>query len=114
VDALRHRRTHEEVRAPGGDVRDAVFVHVTERSDRRRLNPALRATARLSVFDLKGRLRARLLDREAVASRSEIIWDGAGTDGAPLPSGLYVLFLEAISSREGVLVEAKAAVAIVR
>jgi hypothetical protein len=76
--------------------------------------PVARATGRLSVFDLKGRLRGRLLDREAVASRSEIIWDGAGADGEPLPSGLYVLFLEAISAREGVLVEAKAAVAIVR
>jgi hypothetical protein len=76
--------------------------------------PVARATARLSVFDLRGRLRGRLLDREAVASRRELIWDGAGDDGSPLPSGLYVLFLEAISAREGVLVEAKAAVAIVR
>lgn len=76
--------------------------------------PVARATARLSVFDLKGRLLTRLLDREAVASRSDLIWDGAGADGEPLPSGLYVLLLEAISAREGVLVEAKAAVALVR
>jgi len=76
--------------------------------------PVARATARLSVFDLRGRLLTRLLDREAVASRSELIWDGRDTDGAPLPSGLYVLFLEAINAREGVLVEAKSAVAIVR
>ena len=55
-----------------------------------------------------------LRDREAVASRGELIWDGTDADGEPLPSGLYVLFLEAISAREGVLVEAKAAVAIVR
>jgi hypothetical protein len=76
--------------------------------------PVARATARLSVFDLRGRLRARLLDHEAVPSRREIIWDGVDADGAPLPSGLYVLFLEAINAPEGVLVEAKAAVAIVR
>ena len=76
--------------------------------------PVARATARLSVFDLKGRRLTTLLDREAVASRSELIWDGTGADGEPLPTGLYVLLLEAISAREGVLVEAKAAVAIVR
>lgn len=76
--------------------------------------PVARATARLSVFDLRGTRVARLLDREAVPSTREIIWDGSGEDGQPLPSGLYVLFLEAISAREGALVEAKAAVAVAR
>lgn len=76
--------------------------------------PVARATARLSVFDLKGRVRAMLLDREPVPARSELIWDGRDAGGELLPSGLYVLFLEAISARQGVLVEAKAAVAIVR
>jgi hypothetical protein len=76
--------------------------------------PVARATARLSVFDLRGRRRATLLDHEAVASRTQLIWDGGGADGEILPTGLYVLFLEAISAREGVLVEAKAPVALVR
>jgi len=76
--------------------------------------PVARATARLTVFDLRGRVRAVLLDREPVPARRELIWDGTGEGGELLPSGLYVLFLEAISARQGVLVEAKAAVAIVR
>ena len=47
-------------------------------------------------------------------ARTEFIWDGKGPDGDLLPSGLYVLLLEAVNAREGVLVEAKAAVGIVR
>ena len=55
-----------------------------------------------------------LLDHAAVSKRRELIWDGSGTDGSLLPSGLYVLYLEALNAREGVLVTAKEAVGIVR
>ena len=76
--------------------------------------PVARATARLTVFDALGRPRAMLQDHAAVPERRELIWDGSGSDGSPLPSGLYVLYLEAINAREGVLVTAKKAVGIVR
>lgn len=76
--------------------------------------PVARATARLSVFDLKGRRRATLMDHVDVAGRGEFLWDGTGADGALLPTGLYVLYLEAINAPLGVLVTAKAGVAIVR
>ena len=76
--------------------------------------PVSHATARLSVFDIKGRTRALLLDHAEVAGRGELIWDGTGADGEPLPTGLYVLSLEAINARAGVLATARAAVGIVR
>jgi hypothetical protein len=76
--------------------------------------PIPTAVARVRAFDLKGRVRAVLLDQAAVANRHELIWDGTGTDGLPLSSGLYVLCLEALNAREGVLVNAKVAVGIVR
>lgn len=76
--------------------------------------PVARATVRLSVFDLEGRPRAILLDHEATSSKSELIWDGAGSDGSLLPSGLYVVYLEAMDARSGVYVTAKTAVGIVR
>jgi hypothetical protein len=76
--------------------------------------PLARATARLTVFDALGRPRAVLLDHAAVPERHELIWDGSGADGALLPSGLYVLYLEAMGARQGVLVTAKKAVGIVR
>ncbi len=76
--------------------------------------PVGRATARLTVFDIKGRVRAVLLDQAAVASEGEFLWDGTGVNGEPLPSGLYVVYLEAIDARQGVLVTAKSVVGIVR
>lgn len=76
--------------------------------------PVARATARLTVFDLEGRVRAVLADHAALPSESELLWDGTGSDGALLPSGLYIIYLEAIDARAGVFVTAKAAVGIVR
>jgi hypothetical protein len=76
--------------------------------------PVGRATARLTVFDLEGRVRAVLADHTALSSESEFLWDGAGSDGAPLPSGLYIIYLEAIDARAGLFVTAKTAVGIVR
>jgi hypothetical protein len=76
--------------------------------------PVARATARLTVFDIEGRVRAVLADHEAVSSRSEFLWDGTSTDGTAVPSGLYVMYLEAIDARAGVFVTAKTAVGVVR
>jgi len=76
--------------------------------------PVARATARLTVFDLEGRVRAVLADHTALSSESEFLWDGTGSDGAPLPSGLYIIYLEAIDARAGIFVTAKTAVGIVR
>ena len=76
--------------------------------------PVARATVRMTVFDLEGRVRAVLADHEAFSSESELLWDGAGSDGALLPSGLYIVYLEAIDARAGVFVTAKTAVGIVR
>lgn len=76
--------------------------------------PVARATARVTVFDLDGRVRAILMDHKPVASSSEFVWDGLGTDGTLLPSGLYVVYAEAIDAAQGVFVSAKAAVGIVR
>jgi len=76
--------------------------------------PVARATIRLAVFDLKGRVRAVLEDLVATSGRHELIWNGEDDNGLVLPSGLYVLLLEAIDARAGVIVRAKAAVALVR
>jgi hypothetical protein len=76
--------------------------------------PVARATARVTVFDVAGRPRAVLMDHAAVASEGQLLWDGRGDDGELLPSGLYVVHLEAINSRAGVFVSDKTAVGIVR
>jgi hypothetical protein len=76
--------------------------------------PVARATARVTVFDIGGRPRAVLADHAALSSETELLWDGSASDGSPLPSGLYVVYLEAIDARAGVFVTAKTAVGIVR
>jgi len=76
--------------------------------------PVARATARVTVFDLDGRMRALLADHVAVPSSSELLWDGSGSDGETLPSGLYVILMEAIDARAGVYTTAKTAVGVVR
>jgi hypothetical protein len=92
---------------PDGDGRDdRTVIHFDL--------PVARATIRLTVFDLKGRVRAVLKDLVATSGRHELIWNGTDDDGVVLPSGLYVLLLEAIDARAGVIVRAKAAVALVR
>lgn len=93
--------------SPDGDGRD-------DRAVVRFDLPVPTATARLSVYDLKGRMRALLADHRQVSQTSEILWDGTGEDGERLPGGLYILYLEAINAREGVFVRAKEAVGIVR
>jgi len=93
--------------SPDGDGRDD---RVVVRFDL----PVPTATARLTVYDLDGRMRALLADHARVSGTTEILWDGRGLDGEPLPAGLYVLALEAINAREGVFVRAKEAVGIVR
>ena len=92
---------------PNGDGRD-------DRTVLRFELPVPRATARLTVFDARGRERARFLDGEAVAGTGELVWDGADSNGEALPTGLYVLLLEAIDAPRGVLVTARAAVALIR
>jgi hypothetical protein len=62
-----------------------------------RLSLALAAPAAvdLSVYDARGSLLRRLV-REVLASGThEIVWDGAGASGRPVPSGVYFVRTQA-------------------
>lgn len=52
-------------------------------------------TARLRVVDLRGRRLATLVDAIQPAGDHRVSWDGRSDDGRALPSGTYVLDLEA-------------------
>jgi hypothetical protein len=47
------------------------------------------------VHDLSGRLVATILDRELNTGEHSFPWDGRGTDGKPLASGIYFLTVKA-------------------
>jgi len=66
-------------------------------------NPATRldfsvdrtARVRLTVHDVRGHLVRVLLDRRLEAGPHRATWDGRGMQGAPAPSGTYLVRLEA-------------------
>jgi hypothetical protein len=51
--------------------------------------------ARLSVHDLSGRLLATLVDEQLAAGNHHTLWNGRDESGQELPSGIYLLRLEA-------------------
>ena len=51
---------------------------------------AARSTARLQVFDLRGRLVADLGEGAREAGFHEVTWDGVDRQGRSLPSGVYL------------------------
>lgn len=54
------------------------------------------AAARLTVFDLRGRMVRELLDgRELAAGRHAAVWDGRDARGRHAPAGLYLVRLRA-------------------
>lgn len=55
---------------------------------------------RLSVFDLRGRLVATLLDGELPAKAHAVNWNGRGSDGARAPAGTYLVRLQAEGWRQ--------------
>jgi hypothetical protein len=54
-----------------------------------------RGAARLSVFDLRGRRVATLVDAVLESGPHAATWDGSGPEGAPAAAGLYFLRLQA-------------------
>jgi hypothetical protein len=51
--------------------------------------------ARLSVFDVTGRVVRVLVDQEMAAGRHEVAWDGTGDDGRSVSNGVYFYGLDA-------------------
>jgi hypothetical protein len=76
--------------------------------------PLARSTIRITVYDVLGRLRARLADHVPASSRGELLWSGESDDGSVLPAGLYVVRLEAIDARKGVLIDERRALGLIR
>jgi hypothetical protein len=55
--------------------------------------------ARLTVYDLRGRVVRTLIDAELPAGAGSILWDGKDASGGPAASGVYTVVLEADGQR---------------
>jgi agmatine deiminase len=64
-----------------------------------RLDLARAATARVVVYDVRGREVVRLLDRSLGAGEHQVEWSGRDAKGAPAPSGVYFVVLKSGSER---------------
>jgi len=51
-------------------------------------------TARLVVYDLRGRVVARILRNGSVPSQGSVVWDGRNANGASVGAGVYIVRLE--------------------
>ncbi|MBZ0269074.1 endonuclease [bacterium] len=58
------------------------------------------ASARVSVYDVTGRLVTRLLDGPAGPGRTEVRWTGVDAAGAPVAPGVYFYRLDAAGRHE--------------
>jgi hypothetical protein len=58
-----------------------------------RLELPSRMAVRLAVYDVVGRRRATLLDRELPAGRTEVTWDGRDQGRTRVASGVYFVRL---------------------
>lgn len=56
------------------------------------------AEVSLRIYDIRGRLIKRLVEQEYQISREDnrIFWDGRDNEGAILPVGVYICYLEAV------------------
>ncbi|MBI5474016.1 MAG: lamin tail domain-containing protein [Ignavibacteriae bacterium] len=67
---------------------------------------------RARVFDAIGREIRTLVNNEASGSRGSIVWDGMDDDKQKARVGIYIVLLEAIDDRGGVIETAKGAVVV--
>jgi len=61
---------------------------------------------RLTVLDVNGRELMSLADGIWASSKGNLIWNGNDASGRPVPSGIYILYLEAVDTASpGIFVE---------
>ncbi len=67
---------------------------------------------RVRIFDVRGRLIRTLMNNEPAGPAGEVIWDGRDDDRGKARIGVYVVLLEAVDERGGVVVTAKGTVVV--
>jgi flagellar hook assembly protein FlgD len=93
--------------SPDGDGRDdLLFI-------RYRLNHA-DSRLDLTIYDVRGREVRQLANNAAATYSGEILWDGKDGAGRDLPTGLYIVYLEALGKGGTRVQSAKRAVALAR
>jgi len=69
--------------------------------------PTAAARITLRLFDMRGRRVRTLLDQDRCSSAGEAIWDGRSDSGERLKMGVYIVFMEALDDRRGLVCREK-------
>jgi hypothetical protein len=93
--------------SPDGDGRDDFAIIQFQ-------VPAATATVHVKIYDLRGRLVHQLLNNAPVGASSEVIWNGRDENNQPAPMGIYIVYLQAIQTTGGVLVETRTTLVLAR
>ena len=93
--------------SPDGDGRDDIlFIRYRLSQADSRLD--------LKIYDVRGREVRQLANNVAATFSGEILWDGKDAAGRDLPTGLYIVYLEALGKGGTRVQSAKRAVALAR
>lgn len=93
--------------SPDGDGHDDVAIIQFQL-------PVTTAAVHLKIYDMRGRLVRHLLNNAPSGATYQLIWDGVGDDGETLRMGIYILFLQALNERQGIVQEAKTTVVLAK
>jgi len=74
--------------------------------------PSPTARARMEIFDILGRKVRTLLDNRFVGSHYTVVWNGRSDGGTKVRMGIYIIYLQLINDRNGLLNEQKETVVV--
>ena len=72
--------------------------------------PEMSARIKVEVYDMRGRLINTLMDNRFTGSHFNLVWDGRNEEGRMARIGIYILFIQVLNDRLGVLREIKTTV----
>ena len=75
-------------------------------------SPASTARARLEIYDILGRKVRTLLNNEFIGSRFDVVWDGRFANGRKVRMGIYIVYIQILNDRDGLLREYKETVVV--
>ena len=75
-------------------------------------SPATAARMRLDIYDILGRKIRTIKDNSFTGSTLSLVWDGCNDKGQKVNMGIYIIFLQILDDRNGVLKEIKESVVV--
>jgi hypothetical protein len=76
--------------------------------------PVRTTIVRIKIYDVKGRLIKTLLDNEPSGSERAVVWNGLDDSGRTARIGIYIVYLEALSSSKKAIKSLKTTVVLAR